>query len=76
MTADTHPSKSGGDRQSRWGLAPSVAGATGLPLVELTLDTDGAWSARFWDPTDHENTGRRRLGDHLAVPYNGAVLLP
>ena len=25
------------------------AGATGLPLVGLTMGTDGSWSARFWE---------------------------
>lgn len=30
------------------------AGATGLPLVGLTVGSDGHWSARFW-----ERTGRR-----------------
>jgi hypothetical protein len=29
-------------------IAPSVAAATNLPLLGLTLGTDGAWSARFW----------------------------
>lgn len=28
--------------------APAVKAATGLPLVGMTLGTDGAWSARFW----------------------------
>lgn len=31
-------------------LAPAVMGATGLPIVGLTVGAhDGAWSARFWD---------------------------
>ncbi|MBL6935772.1 MAG: ThiF family adenylyltransferase [Alphaproteobacteria bacterium] len=29
-------------------LAPRVYATTGLPLVGLTVGTDGAWSARFW----------------------------
>lgn len=29
-------------------LAPRVFGATGLPLVGMTVGTDAAWSARFW----------------------------
>src|SRR5258707_7541762 len=28
--------------------AAAVKGATGIPLVGLTLGTDGAWSSRFW----------------------------
>lgn len=30
-------------------LAGATAALTGLPLVGLTLGTDGAWSARFWE---------------------------
>ena len=37
------------DVAAETGLAPAVKGATGLPLVGLTLGTDGAWSARFWE---------------------------
>lgn len=29
-------------------LAPRVFGATSLPLVGMTIGTDGAWSGRFW----------------------------
>ncbi len=34
-------------------LAPFVSATTGLPLVGLTLGTDGTWSARWWpqDPS-------------------------
>ncbi|PSR35706.1 MAG: hypothetical protein C7B44_12805 [Sulfobacillus thermosulfidooxidans] len=31
--------------------ASRAKGATGLPLVGLTLGTDGSWSARFWEKT-------------------------
>lgn len=30
-------------------IAPATFGATDLPLVGLTLGTDGAWSARAWE---------------------------
>ena len=29
-------------------MAPSILGTTGLPLIGLTMGTDGALSARFW----------------------------
>ena len=29
-------------------IASSVLGATGLPLIGLTVSTDFIWSARFW----------------------------
>lgn len=34
-------------------MAPAAMGATGYPLLGLTIGTDGAWSARFWtkDPS-------------------------
>src|SRR5436190_1114958 len=36
---------------SSLGLASSVFAATELPLLGMTIGTDGAWSARFWDKT-------------------------
>jgi ThiF family len=37
------------DIDAELGLAPKVFAATQLPLVGLTLGSDGAWSARFWE---------------------------
>jgi len=37
------------DVKAEFGLAPRVFAATGLPLVGLTLGSDGTWSARFWE---------------------------
>ena len=34
-----------------------VAGATGKPLLGMTIGTDGVWSARFWQRENGEMTG-------------------
>src|SRR5438046_1801902 len=39
------------DIAAEQGHAAATKGATELPLVGLTLGTDGAWSARFWEKT-------------------------
>jgi len=39
---------SGQDIVAEGRLAPSVYGATNLPLLGLTISKDGIWSARFW----------------------------
>ncbi len=39
------------DVAAEQGNAGAVFGATGLPLVGLTLAGDAAWSARFWERT-------------------------
>lgn len=39
------------DVTTEMGIAGPVFGATGLPLVGLTLAGDGAWSSRFWQRT-------------------------
>lgn len=57
------------------GHAAATNGATGLPLVGLTLGTDGAWSARFWDkvrPRQYERQWCetvRVVGDRLSLTY-------
>jgi len=55
--------------------AAAAKGATGLPLVGLTLGTDGAWSARFWEKTSPRVYERRWcthvrvVGERLSVAY-------
>ena len=57
------------------------ARASGLPLVGLTLATDGAWSARFWT---WDGTGFRRswcakvrvVGPRLRITCNDALMPP
>lgn len=63
------------DTNAEFGHAPSVKGATGLPFVGLTLGTDGSWSARFWQKTQHHSYERlwcetvRVVGESLIVTY-------
>ena len=50
----SHPSggwqgMSAADVEAERDVLAYPAGATGLPLVGLTIGTDGCWSARFWD---------------------------
>ncbi len=58
------------------GHAASVKGATSYPLVGLTIGTDGAWSARFWEKTGPKTYERRWchsvrvVGGRLRVTYN------
>ena len=57
------------------GNAGAVLGATDLPLVGLTLASDEAWSARFWERTAPRTYLRkwcsavRVIGDQLTVNY-------
>ena len=61
-------------------IAP-VARASGLPLVGLTLGTDGSWSARFWI-WDGNRFGRiwcgktRVVGRVMRVTFNDRKLPP
>ena len=61
-------------------IAPP-ARASGLPLVGLTLATDGAWSARFWT-RDRASFRRswcakvRVVGPRLRVTCNDALMPP
>lgn len=55
--------------------AAATKGATGLPIVGLTIGTDGAWSARFWEktkPRTYERfwcEGVRVVGDALNITF-------
>ncbi len=55
--------------------AAATKGATGLPIVGLTIGTDGAWSARFWEKTKPRTYERfwcenvRVVGDALNVTF-------
>ncbi|HEY3569913.1 MAG TPA: ThiF family adenylyltransferase [Thermoanaerobaculia bacterium] len=60
--------------------AAAVKGATGLPFLGLTIGTDGAWSARFWEKTAPRVYERRWcslvrvVGEQLRLTYNDALL--
>ncbi len=66
---------SGDDIRAEEKHAPAAYGATGLPLVGLTLGTDGALSARFWErvaPRKYKRiwcTHVRNVGERLSVTY-------
>ncbi len=70
------------DIRAEHGHAAATFGATSLPLVGLTLGTDGAWSARFWPKTAPRTfDGKwcstvRVIGDQLRVTYMDALLPP
>lgn len=56
--------------------APFTLTATGLPLVGMTLGTDGAWSGRFWLRTGGRQYDRRScvtvrvVGSSLLMTYH------
>lgn len=65
-------------------ISPSVMGLTGLPLLGLTLGTDGAWSGRFWMKDTNEKRKYNRnwcdtvrvIGKKLSITYNDYLLPP
>lgn len=63
-------------------LAPKISSATDLPLVGLTLGTDGAWSARFWirrGPGEYERRWCetvRVVGERFAVTFADGLVPP
>ena len=48
-------------------IAPSMLGTTGLPLIGLTMGTDGALSARSWIRTGRREFERRWCGSVRVV---------
>jgi hypothetical protein len=60
--------------------AAATKGATGLPIVGLTMGTDGAWSARFWEKTKPRTYERfwcesvRVVGDALNITFMDQLL--
>lgn len=62
--------------------AAASYGATGHPLVGLTLGTDGAWSARFWPRVGTRRYARqwcekvRVVGERVDVTYHDGILPP
>lgn len=59
------------DVQAENRIAASVKGATGLPLVGMTLGTDGAWSGRFWEKTGPGKYERQWCRTVRVVGENG-----
>lgn len=65
-------------------MSPTVFGSTNLPLVGLTLGTDGSWSARFWikDSKEKRKYNRnwcetvRLVGKSLGITFNDDKLKP
>ena len=71
------------DRDTEFRMASMAFAATGLPLVGLTLGSDGSWSARFWTKTAPKTYVRnwcesvRVIGSNgLEVTYNDQLLPP
>ena len=66
---------SGKDIDTERSTAPSILGETGLPLVGLTMGTDGALSGRFWiraGPREYERRwcgSVRVVGDDFDVTF-------
>ncbi|HQQ95010.1 MAG TPA: ThiF family adenylyltransferase [Bacteroidia bacterium] len=65
-------------------IAPATFALTRLPLLGLTLGTDGAWSARYWE----KNLSKKRVyvrhwcevvkvvGKQLKITFNDFILPP
>jgi len=70
------------DVRAELGMAPKIFAATELPLVGLTLGSDGTWSARFWkNQTPHWFTREwcesvRSVGLELRVSFADRMIPP
>ena len=71
---------SGDDITAEKRIAAAAQSATGLPLLGLTLGTDGAWSARMWQKTAPRTYDRtwcssvRVVGESLRVTFNDSMV--
>lgn len=63
-------------------LASRVQAISGLPLLGMTIGSDGYWSARFWIKTGREKYKRewsqsiKVMGESLKIYYNDKLLIP
>lgn len=65
-------------------ISPTAFANTELPLLGLTLGTDGSWSARFWTKVENKKRTYNRnwcetvrvIGDKLSITYNNHILKP
>jgi hypothetical protein len=51
--------------------APAIKATTGMPLVGMTLGTDGAWSGRLWVKTAPKTYERRWCENVRVIGVNG-----
>lgn len=69
------------DIQAEKKMAGAVLALTELPLVGLTVGTDGTWSARNWEHVRKKEFKRRwvhsvrSVGNHLRVSFNDDLVL-
>ncbi len=70
------------DVRAEFNRAGAVKSATGLPMVGLTLGTDEAWSARFWEKDSKRKFQKywcrnvRVVGGGLSVTYADHLASP
>lgn len=70
------------DYRAESGMAGAVAAMTGLPLIGLTVGSDGTWSGRFWERTAPKHyeprwcINVRTVGQQLKVDFDNHTLPP